>query len=72
MGVQSSANRDRNAVPVPHRGAYACTRAITWSAGTVLTDLIPVRRDGVPLGYDTRWLYPVLPTTAVSDATTSI
>jgi hypothetical protein len=47
-------------------------RAITWSAGTVLTDLNPVRRDGVPLGYDTRWLYPVLPTTAVSDATTSV
>jgi HK97 family phage prohead protease len=47
-------------------------RALTWSAGTVLTDLTPVRRDGVPLGYDTRWLYPVLPTTAVSDATTSV
>jgi uncharacterized protein len=47
-------------------------RAITWSAGTVLTDLNPIRRDGVALGYDTRWLYPVLPTTAVSDATTSV
>jgi HK97 family phage prohead protease len=47
-------------------------RALTWSAGTVLTDLTPVRRDGVPLGYDARWLYPVLPTTAVSDATTSV
>lgn len=32
----------------------------------------PIRRQGVPLGYDTRWLYPVLPTTAVSDATTSV
>ena len=47
-------------------------RAFTWSAGTVLTDLNPVRREGVGLGYDSRWLYPVLPTTAVSDATTSI
>jgi hypothetical protein len=37
-----------------------------------LTDLNPVRRDGVPLGYDQRWLYPVLPTTAVSDATTAV
>jgi hypothetical protein len=40
--------------------------------GTVLTDLNPIRREGVPLGYDTRWLYPVLPTTPVSDATTSV
>jgi HK97 family phage prohead protease len=47
-------------------------RSFTWSAGTVLTDMTPVRREGVPLGYDTRWLYPVLPTTAVSDATTAI
>jgi HK97 family phage prohead protease len=47
-------------------------RSFTWSAGTVLTDLNPVRREGVPFGYDTRWLYPVLPTTAVSDATTAI
>jgi HK97 family phage prohead protease len=47
-------------------------RAFTWSAGTVLTDLNPVRRAGVPLGYDTRWVYPALPQTAVSDATTSI
>jgi hypothetical protein len=47
-------------------------RAIVWSGGTVLTDLNPLRRDGVPLGYDQRWLFPVLPTTAVSDATTSV
>jgi uncharacterized protein len=47
-------------------------RSFTWSAGTVLTDLNPIRREGVPLGYDTRWLYPVLPTTAVDDATTAI
>jgi HK97 family phage prohead protease len=47
-------------------------RSFTWSGGTVLTDLNPVRREGVPLAYDSRWLYPVLPTTAVSDATTSI
>jgi HK97 family phage prohead protease len=47
-------------------------RSFTWSAGTVLTDLDPVRRDGVPLGYDVRWVYPALPTTAVDDATTAI
>lgn len=38
----------------------------------MLTDLNPVRREGVPLGYDTRWLYPVLPQTAVSDSTTAV
>src|SRR5829696_6196756 len=47
-------------------------RAVVWSGGTVLTDLNPLRRDGVALGYDQRWLFPVLPTTAVSDATTSV
>jgi HK97 family phage prohead protease len=47
-------------------------RSFTWAAGTVLTDLNPVRREGVPFGYDTRWLYPVLPTTAVSDSTTAV
>jgi Escherichia/Staphylococcus phage prohead protease len=47
-------------------------RSFTWSAGTVLTDLNPVRREGYPLGYDTRWLYPVLPTTGVSAATTAV
>jgi HK97 family phage prohead protease len=47
-------------------------RSFTWGGGTVLTDLNPVRRDGVPLGYDTRWLWPVLPNTPVSDATTSV
>jgi hypothetical protein len=47
-------------------------RTVTWAAGTALTDLNPVRQAGVPLGYDTRWLYPVLPTTAVDAATTSI
>jgi hypothetical protein len=38
----------------------------------VLTDLNPLRREGYSLGYDQRWLYPVLPTTAVSDATTAV
>jgi uncharacterized protein len=47
-------------------------RSFTWGGGTVLTDLNPIKRDGVPLGYDTRWLYPVLPNTPVSDATTSV
>jgi hypothetical protein len=47
-------------------------RSFTWSAGTVLTDLNPVCREGVPLGYDQRWLYPVLPTTGVDQATTAI
>jgi phage head maturation protease len=47
-------------------------RSFTWSAGTVLTDLNPLRTEGVPFGYDRRWLYPVLPTTAVSDATTAV
>jgi phage head maturation protease len=47
-------------------------RAFTWAAGTVLTDLNPIRRDGVPMGYDTRWVFPVIPTTPVSDATTSV
>ncbi len=47
-------------------------RSLTWSAGTVLTDLNPVRREGVALGYDQRWLYPVLPTTGVDQATTAI
>jgi hypothetical protein len=47
-------------------------RSFTWSAGTVLTDLNPVRTEGVGFGYDQRWLYPVLPTTAVSDATPAI
>lgn len=47
-------------------------RSFTWSAGTVLTDLNPIRTEGVGFGYDQRWLYPVLPTTAVSDATTAV
>jgi hypothetical protein len=47
-------------------------RSFTWSAGTVLTDLNPIRREGLAMGYDTRWLYPVLPTTPVSDSTTSV
>jgi HK97 family phage prohead protease len=47
-------------------------RSFTWSAGTTLVDLNPVRREGVPLGYNTRWLYPVVPTTAVDAATTSV
>jgi uncharacterized protein len=47
-------------------------RSFTWAAGMVLTDLNPVRTQGVPLGYDQRWLYPVLPTTAVDSATTAV
>jgi HK97 family phage prohead protease len=43
-----------------------------WGGGTVLDTLNPIRREGVGLGYDTRWLYPVLPTTAVDDATTAV
>jgi HK97 family phage prohead protease len=47
-------------------------RSFTWSAGTALIDLNPIRREGVALGYDQRWLFPVLPNTPVSDATTSV
>jgi uncharacterized protein len=47
-------------------------RAFTWSAGTVLSDLNPIRRDGVPMAHDARWIFPALPTTPVSDATTSV
>ncbi len=47
-------------------------RSFTWSAGTVLTDVSPMRRDGTPLGYDQRWLFPVLPTVAVDAATTAV
>ncbi|MDP9144576.1 MAG: HK97 family phage prohead protease [Actinomycetota bacterium] len=47
-------------------------RSFTWAAGTTLTDLAPLRTQGVGFGYDQRWLYPVLPTTAVSDATTAV
>ena len=47
-------------------------RSFSWAAGTVLTDLNPIRREGVGLGFDSRWLFPVLPTTGVSDATTAI
>jgi hypothetical protein len=46
-------------------------RSFTWSGGTV-SDINPLRREGVALGYDQRWLFPVVPTTAVSDATTSV
>jgi hypothetical protein len=45
-------------------------RAFTW--GTTVELVNPIRREGVALGYDTRWLWPVLPTTPVSDATTSV
>jgi phage head maturation protease len=47
-------------------------RSFTWSGGTVVSDINPLRREGVPLGYDTRWLWPVVPNTPVSDATTSV
>jgi hypothetical protein len=47
-------------------------RSLTWSGGTVLLDVNPLRREGVGMGFDTRWLYPSLPTTTVSDAATSV
>jgi uncharacterized protein len=47
-------------------------RSFTWAAGTVLTGVNPIRREGVGLGYDRRYLYPVLPTTAVDSATTAV
>ena len=47
-------------------------RTLTWGAGTVLTDLNPVRTTGVPLGYDTRWAYPSFPSVGVDSATTSV
>ena len=40
-------------------------RSFTWSGGTVVSDINPLRREGVGLGYDTRWLWPVLPNTRV-------
>jgi hypothetical protein len=47
-------------------------RSFTWSAGTVLTDVNPIRREGVGLGYDRRWIYPAFPSTSVDAATTSV
>lgn len=47
-------------------------RTLTWSAGTVLTDLNPTRREGVALGYDQRWAYPAFPSTGVDSSTTSV
>ena len=47
-------------------------RSFTWAAGTVLTDLNPIRRDGVPLGYDTAGCTPCCRPPPVSDATTSV
>jgi hypothetical protein len=47
-------------------------RSFTWAAGTVVMDVNPLRREGVGLSYDRRWLYPVLPTTGVDAATTSV
>jgi HK97 family phage prohead protease len=47
-------------------------RALTWSGGTVLTDMNPTRRAGVSLGYDQRWAYPAFPSTSVDSATTAV
>jgi HK97 family phage prohead protease len=47
-------------------------RSFTWAAGTVLTGVNPIRREGVGLGFDRRWLFPALPTTAVDSATTAV
>jgi HK97 family phage prohead protease len=47
-------------------------RSFTWAAGTVLTGVNPIRREGAALGYDRRWLYPVLQTTALDSTTTAV
>jgi uncharacterized protein len=47
-------------------------RSFTWAAGTVLSGVNPIRREGVVLGYDTRWVYPILPTTALDSANTAV
>jgi HK97 family phage prohead protease len=47
-------------------------RTLTWSGGTVLTDLNPTRREGVALGYDQRFVYPAFPSVGVDSATTSV
>jgi hypothetical protein len=38
----------------------------------VFTDLNPIRRDGVALGADSRYVYPVFPSQAVDSATTAV
>jgi hypothetical protein len=47
-------------------------RSFRWAAGTVVMDVNPLRREGDGLGYDRRWLCPVLPTNGVDAATTSV
>lgn len=47
-------------------------RTLTWGGGTVLTDLAPVRHEGVALGYDSRWVYPAFPSTGVDSSTTAV
>ena len=47
-------------------------RGLTWSGGTVLDTLNPIRQAGVPLGYDQRWVYPAFPSVGVDSATTAV
>ena len=47
-------------------------RALTIDSPTTAADIAPIRRDGVPLGSDQRYLFPVIPTVGVDAGTTSI
>jgi hypothetical protein len=47
-------------------------RTLTWSGGTVLDTLNPVRQAGVALGYDQRWAYPAFPSTGVDSCVTAV
>ena len=47
-------------------------RSLTYTPGTSLIDLNPVRPTAAGYGYDQRWIYPALPSVAVSDATTAV
>lgn len=46
------------------------SRAVTWSASVDV--LAQVRRDGVPLGFDTRYAWPAFPRVGVTAGTTSV
>ncbi len=47
-------------------------RTLSWSAGTVLTDVNPLRNEGIPLGADQRYVFPVFPSTAVDAGVTAV
>ncbi len=47
-------------------------RGLTIDDPTVAADIAPIRRDGYPLGSDTRYVFPVIPTVGVDAGTTSI